>query len=536
MSLPDPFPEVKVSEDYNPAIRLYGNRFFKDQTVLEYLSEFLAVIFSGKRIGDGQVFESPLPSLTDIRKWSSLTKTKLCYRPPIKLNLKLFAFLSCSRVDSRDEIHIAHYKKLVDKIENSIKTSNRNVEEIRDWLEDFLRCFQGVGFNRTWCAQTFYPVSASLVTQETIWNKTVARNSNIKNWDSATKRFKKFYSTTRRIFLARGGELLYLQLCNVFATDQTKVSSFAEIMNLGTEESDLAKLHHSLQDGLQKLNGNDMDAFNRLVDYIELLDKDTHDQTNKESEYLTCEWCPRDSWQEAYLFAVEINRLLAASLDPVERLDLLMIGCSLQVMRSLCAQSVRYAENFHPAGNGGMLGYAWIFSSSGLSSRQQRITSHQNLLASQGLIQKALRHDALKENAARHPDPRKTVERLYREADDRYGHKLLLSLGKKLGIIAPRTGPGARFIMTDKVLRYMVLVLLKPGERCPYDEFQRRLYHHYGIAVEGEELTDAVLWSNLPANSSMQPQDGSWLAEMLRAGAFLNELSDACSIVRNTFG
>jgi hypothetical protein len=81
-----------------------------------------------------------------------------------------------------------------------------------------------------------------------------------------------------------------------------------------------------------------------------------------------------------------------------------------------------------------------------------------------------------------------------------------------------------------------VLVLLKPREHCTYDEFQRRLYHHYGIAVEGEELTDAVLWSNLPANSSMQPQDGSWLAEMLRAGGFLNELSDACSIVRNTFG
>lgn len=41
MSLPDPFPEVKVSEDYNPAIRLFGKRFIKEQTVLEYLSEFL---------------------------------------------------------------------------------------------------------------------------------------------------------------------------------------------------------------------------------------------------------------------------------------------------------------------------------------------------------------------------------------------------------------------------------------------------------------------------------------------------------------
>ncbi len=530
MSLPDPFPEVDVSEDYNPAIRLFGNRFFKEQTVLEYLSEFLAVVFSDKKIGDGEVFESPLPSLADIEKWSSSIKTKLCYRPPIKLNLKLFAFLSCSPIDSRHNIHNEHYEELITNMENTIMTSNRNVEEVRDWLEDFLRCFQGVGFNRTWCAQTFYPVSASLVTQETIWNKTVARKSDIKNWDSAIKRFKKFYSTTRRIFLARGGELLYLQLCNLFTIEQSKVREFAKEMQFDDDETDLVKLHRSLQTGLQKLSGNDMDAFNRLVDYIELLDKDTHDLTNSESEYLTCEWCPQDSWQEAYLFAVEINRLLAASLDPVERLDLLMIGCSLQVMRSLCAQSVRYAEDFHPAGNGGMLGYAWIFSSSGLSSRQQRIASHQNLLANQGLIQKALRHDALKENAGR--DPNKTVEQLYREADDRYGHKLLLSLGKKLGIIAPRKGPGARFIMTDKVLRYMVLVLLKPGERCTDDQFRRRLYHHYGIAVEGEELTDAVTWSDLPANSSMQLQEGSWLAEMLRAGGFLNELSDACSIVR----
>lgn len=99
MSLPKPFPEVKVSDYYNPAIRLYGNRFFRDQTMLEYLTEFLAIVLSEKQIGNGDVFVSPLPSLSDITKWSSSRKTKLCYRPPIKLNLKLFAFFSCSPVD-----------------------------------------------------------------------------------------------------------------------------------------------------------------------------------------------------------------------------------------------------------------------------------------------------------------------------------------------------------------------------------------------------------------------------------------------------
>ncbi len=35
----------------NPAIQLFGNRLFMDQTVSELLVEFLLVVFSTKRIG-----------------------------------------------------------------------------------------------------------------------------------------------------------------------------------------------------------------------------------------------------------------------------------------------------------------------------------------------------------------------------------------------------------------------------------------------------------------------------------------------------
>ncbi|MFY9432647.1 MAG: hypothetical protein WAP24_06155 [Thermacetogeniaceae bacterium] len=530
MSLPEPFPQIKIKH-YNPAIRLFGNRFFKDQTVLEYLAEFLAVVFSEKRIGDdGEAFLSPLPSIKELNEWP--TSKPLCYRPPVKLNLKLFAFLSCSRADSRDESHTEHYKQLVKKLEASIRTSNRSVQDVRDWLEEFLRCFQGVGLNRTWCAQTFFPVSSNLVTQETIWNESQAKRNNITSWEEAIKDFNSYYGS-KRIFFARGGELLYLQLCNLFTIEKSKISEFAKEMQIEDgNEIDMDKLHRSLQDGLRKLRGQNMQHFNKLVDYIEFLDKNTHSLINNETKYVASEWCPRDSWQEAYLFAIEINRLLAASLEPIERLELLMTGCSLQVLRSLCAQSVRYAKGFNTTGTGGKLGYAWIFSSLGLSSRQQRLTAQRNLNYIQGIIQKALRNDELHKNAERHP--RKTVEQLYREADDRYGHKLLISLGKRLGIIIPKTGAQARFVMTDRLLRYLVLVLLKPGEKCTDDEFRQRLYRHYGIAVEGKELEDAVLWTGLPANSSIQPQE-SWLTEMLRAGGFLTELSDACSIVKNDF-
>ena len=99
---------------------------------------------------------------------------------------------------------------------------------------------------------------------------------------------------------------------------------------------------------------------------------------------------------------------------------------------------------------------------------------------------KALRHKDLEENA------RQSNKDLYKEADTKYGHKFFLSLGKKLEVIIPFRGPGARFIMTDRLMRYLVAVLL-PGERCTYEEFLHRLYQHYGIAVEGEYLTDAAI-------------------------------------------
>jgi len=150
-----------------------------------------------------------------------------------------------------------------------------------------------------------------------------------------------------------------------------------------------------------------------------------------------------------------------------------------------------------------------------------------------GTIHQALRGEELQTNAEK--DKKTKAAALYKEADDRYGHKLLLSLGKKFGIIVPYTGPGARFIMTDSLLRYLIIALLRPGERVPYQDFLKRMYLHYGIAVEGEHLNDALVWSDMPENNAIQPVKGSWLQEMLRASGFLTDLSDAWSIVKNPF-
>lgn len=242
-------------------------------------------------------------------------------------------------------------------------------------------------------------------------------------------------------------------------------------------------------------------------------------------------WCPEESWPEGYLCAIELKRLFSATLDPIERLDLLITGCAMQVLRTICAQSIRYGGSVRISET--PLGYEWILCTPG-SPMQQRQTAQRSLEYIQGVIQKALWQDDLQANAEN--NPRKTKQALYKEADTKYGFKLLLSLGKKLGIIVPYTGPGAHFVMTDKLMRYLVIALLQPGERVTYQDFLHRMYLHYGLAIEGVELANAMRWSELPPNNAMQEIKGSGFTGMLRAGGFLTELSDAWSVVRNPFG
>ena len=210
-----------------------------------------------------------------------------------------------------------------------------------------------------------------------------------------------------------------------------------------------------------------------------------------------------------------------------------MTGCAMQVLRTICAQSVRHGAIEIVSET--PLGYEWIFSAS-TSSPQQRQTSQRSLQYIQGIIQIAFRKDELQAKASKHPRGTYKVKALYQEADNKYGFKLLVSLGKKLGIIVPNTGPGARFIMTDKLLRYLVISLVSPGDRITYQDFLQRMYLHYGIAIEGVQLANAMRCSGLPNNSAMQETKKAWLTDMLSAGGFLTELSDAWSVVKNPFG
>jgi len=78
--MPRPFPsitlqnEVMGGEDFNPAIQLFGRRFFADQTVAELLIELFLIVTSAKKIGASDISESlPLPDLEQLQNWRAMS-------------------------------------------------------------------------------------------------------------------------------------------------------------------------------------------------------------------------------------------------------------------------------------------------------------------------------------------------------------------------------------------------------------------------------------------------------------------------------
>lgn len=512
-------PEEKW-DDTNPAIKLFGRRFYKDQTPIEYLIEFLMAFSSPK--------DSPEGGGEYQFRVSQSESERPVYYPKARIPLKLFTFFPTSKLETRHKIHRAEYLNSIKIVKSAIVGNDDERDEAVRLIQALFYGFVGVAKDRTWVTCNFLPVAQAFLAKEVTWKHSdaiKAKNAkNITDWKSSTK----FFDKNTHNFMGRGGELLFLQLANLFSEksapeilvliEDSNYKHLATPRFVDLKKNIEASLGYLLDEAVVQIDG--------LVKFTERLLNDLEfEDTVIESKF---GWVPRCTRVEAFLFASELYNICSSNLNSLEKIHLLQILCMLQVMRSLCFQSRRITNDLTVtpgfAGN-----YAWIACDiNAVSKSPIRQMAESSSALIEGMIYRAVRHPSIEFDSSKLKGDDK-----YKNADENaFLH--FRKFGKTLGLIVPIKGPGQRFVLNPELIRFLVTVLVRPGEYLRLTDFYQRVFAHYGIALGGESLATALAWSGGGGEKSYGLDvSTAWVEEALQQGGFLIELSDAVSIVHN---
>lgn len=513
-----PFP-AKQGEDSNsksnPALRLYGRRFYKDQTPVEYLAEFLLVFVSPK-CGD----ESPENGANRFRPCNGVDRLEE-YWPKDRVALKLFSFFPSSKLETRHPVHRKAYLEAVNKMRSAVNGNEETREDTIRLIQSLFGGFVGVAKDRTWATHTFLPASNRLIARELDWLHSKAlKEPALNEWGQAEVHFV----TDRHNFMARGGELLFLQVANLFSdSEAAEISGLvrrSEYEHLGRVS--LRQLEDELQTSLKEILEDAIRPLNTLAELVENHLAEFEFRKPKRAARLG--WVPEVSRIEAMLFASEMNNICSMPLSSLEKLELLQTLCSIHVLRSLCFQAARADDHtFKTTGFAG--NYCWIACDPASKPRS----------AIRQLAESTLgRIDALLYRVLRRPELRLEGVDVSMAEADKHGFEIFKRIAKKIGLVIPPKGRGERFVLEPAHLRFLVAALIRPGEYLRLNEFYQRVFAHYGIALGGEPLATALAWSGGGAEKSYGLDvSTAWVEEALQQGGFLIELSDAVSIVHN---
>lgn len=500
------------ADQANAAIRLYGRRFYKDQTPVEYLAEFLLVFASPKGGQKNGTYSLRLET-SDVPP---------CYWPEDRIALKLFAFFPSSKLETRHQAHQKAYLQALEDIRARVSGSSEDKNEAVRLIQNLLAGFVGVARNRTWVTHSFLPASPALLARELDWlHSKAVKDVEIQDWDDAKKHFK----TDRHNFMARGGELLFLQLAHLFSSEShAAVGSMrfcASYEHLA--QYNLVELRENIETGLRSTLEKTVGSINELARFIEealssyrLYDQDKHALLG---------WIPASSVPEAFLFASELNNICRSTLGALEKIDLLQLLCCMQVLRSLCFQARRIDKSSNHT-DGFIGGYTWIVADSNAhrdsGSKKLAQNSFERI---EEMLYRVLRQV---EKIPSGMNPKIT------EAD-KHGFLIFRKIAKELSLVIPRTSRGLRFVLPPPLLRFLVAALVAPGERVRLTDFYARVFAHYGIALGDRQLVVALDWSDSESGTKdyAVAADTAWVEEALQQGGFLVELSDAVSIVHN---
>lgn len=481
--------EAKDEKIINLSTRIFGNRFKIDQSVYEYLIEFLLIFISPKssdyKTGKMKFHENVLENYT--------------YYGKIQMGLRRFIFFDKSKKNGSIKLDEEVFNTLKNYLISNVDAeSQQEKEEIIDDIQDLLYGYAVILKKRAWCAQAMLPVCPEFVFPEAMPN-TKKRLENNKSQD-----VDRYFSFDKRNFLARGGELYYLHIIQYLDENNRKKE---ELENL-------------LTDLLTKKSG----SLSEICNWIEKMwyEKNGNDNTKIYQNY-SLGFIPKNGYEKCEQYAVdELINYLSADLHPIRRIDILAQGIMLQVMRMLAVRVATYS---------GRKQRCWFIDMQGSSNDIIKKVAAQSFDEIENDFMIAL-SKAADESDLGDDDRIKAIKDAKKDT-----FNLFKSKGKELQCIIPSKGQHTRFTLSEDIVSFLVLAVLKPGEKMPLHSFLQKLYENYSMVIGPNEYRKATGEDgDLSLSLSNSFNDNVYaFQKFLSSSGFVEELSDATSIVVNPY-
>lgn len=490
------FPSVNELNKYPVQTITFGNRFTDDQTIYEYLLEFLQVMISPKTIdevGSNDYFP------TDITNIESCKSIK--FRPEPRVGLKRFIFFKKSKHESRFEVDEYAYNECINALNQKLYVDTTreclNNSYALDILQNLLYGFNAVIKNRSWFAQSLLPICPEVIMPESMGKKNVRKGINyIANPEKIDNEFE-FHNYN---FMSRGGEIYYLHV-------------FKSL--LGKPD---------LKDGIERGFKRLITCFPQFSELCKHVEKTWNERNGQPIKPVvkTLGFIPEGYSKRGTYTIKELNNFLASDIHPFEKIDVLSYGIILQIIRMMHEQASYINKKDAPL---------WIvdMNSSREENKEMRKLAIRSFVSNEENITSAL-YVNLDDNQV---GDKQTI--LSKAATDTY--KLCRKLGKAIGMVIPINGPGMRFTLSEKLFKFLVLSIIPPSGKLTLDSFMNELYHHYGMIISRENYKFEMDKGNAEVIGDLTFFDKNKMLfiQKLKDCGFLRDLSDATSIVENPY-
>lgn len=313
-----------MDEDYNRMEKgklissvLFGNRFKSDQTLYEYMIEFLLVYSSAKEAD----LETGKMMFHDVA-----IEKRLSYWVEPRMALRRFIFYDKSRKNGTIKQDEQAYQEMLNILKN--RMDGMSEEEKSEYIESIQDLFHGYAVvikKRFWGAQALLPICPEFMMCGC--DPSEKKRKEKVDWDNFPETVDTEFSFDKRNFLARGGEVYYLHLLQGLQSKPEKKEILEKLLNnmVSVQCEKISQMASFVQNSWEvgmKFDKQDL------------------------SQQLRISYIPEDAYQECEGYSIdELINFLSCKMHPINRMEILAKGIMLQIMRMMSWRVANFLGN-----------------------------------------------------------------------------------------------------------------------------------------------------------------------------------------------